>query len=75
MDSELIRSCIQVFMVLAWVGWNIYEDNLRGLINSILIIILFICVDGTLKDIKPIDVRLKDLEELIYDNNSEETRI
>lgn len=68
MDNELIRSCIQIVLVSMWLGWNIYYDNFRGFINSILIIILFICVDGIMKDdIKPIDTRLKQIEELIYD--------
>lgn len=68
MDNELIRSCIQIVLVSMWFGWNIYYDNFRGFINSILIIILFICVNGIMKDdIKPIDTRLKQIEELIYD--------
>lgn len=68
MDSELIRSCMQIIIVSIWLGWNIHYDNFRGFINSILIIILFIYVDAVIKDdIKPIDTRLKQIEELIYD--------
>jgi hypothetical protein len=75
MDNELIKVCIGSIIIALWVYNNIYYDGFKGLINSVFIILLILGISYNKDNIKSIDTRLKQIEELIYDNNSEETRI
>jgi len=75
MDNELIKVCIGVAILSIWLYYNIYYDGLKGLINSVFIILLILGISYNKDNIKSIDTKLKQIEELIYDNNSEDTRI
>lgn len=75
MDNEFIKFCIGTIIVVLWLYNNIYYDGSKSIINCLFIILLILGISYNKDNIKSIDTRLKQIEELIYDNNSEDTRI
>lgn len=79
MDNEFIKCCIGTIIIVLWLYNNIYDGSKgfinRNFINCLFIILLILGISYNKDNIKSIDTRLKQIEELIYDNNSEDTRI
>lgn len=67
MDNELIKVCIGVIILSLWLYSNIYYDGFRGIINSFMFIILGLGIHAHEENNKSMDIRLKQIEELIYD--------
>lgn len=65
---DIILNIIFLAMVILWTGKNIYDNDLKGFMNCLLIFSLILVVYKGVEENKSMEIRLKHLEELVYDN-------
>jgi hypothetical protein len=65
---DIILNIIFLAMVILWTGKNIYDNDLKGFMNCLLIFSLILVVYNGVEENKSMEIRLKYLEELVYDN-------